>query len=218
MNEHNVLARALERYGVGEGEDRTRDRIIDAALRQFELFGINRSTVEDITRRSRLARVTLYRRFPSKQQLIDAVIQRELGRFLTDLERDADQYPGIEDKLTEGFLFTLHALRTHPLLNRLLESEPDTLLPYLTVQGSTFLRTCSEFLATQLAQALDDDRPGTELLTVSELTVRIIMSFVLTPTAVVDLDEPATARDFARRYLQPLLTGTTAPEPKDPRP
>ncbi|EID79054.1 MULTISPECIES: TetR family transcriptional regulator [Rhodococcus] len=159
--------------------------------------------MEDITRRSRLARVTLYRRFPSKQHLIEAVIMRELGKFLTDLQREADRYPRAEDKLTEGFVFTLAALRSHTLLNRLLESEPEALLPHLTVQGREFVRTCSDFLAAQFAQSLDDDRTGAELLIVAELTVRLILSFVLTPTTIVDLDDPDTARDFCRRYLAP---------------
>jgi AcrR family transcriptional regulator len=207
MKDGSFLTRALERYGDAAADDSTSEKIIDAALRQFELFGIARSTIADITRRSRFARVTLYRRFPSKENLIEAVILRELGRFLTDLEREIDQYPNVENRLTEGFVFALEAIRTHALLNRLLKTEPERLLPYLTVNGSTFLKTCSEFLATRLAQDMDNGRSDTELLTVAELTVRVILSFALTPTTTVDLDDPDTARDYCRRYLAPALTG-----------
>ena len=40
---------------------------------------------------------------------------------------------------------------------------------------------------------------------VDELVVRLILSFLLTPQTPVDLDDPAIARDFALRYIGPLL-------------
>ena len=211
MVEKNLLIRALECYGSADPGDRTSRRIVDAALRQFELFGINRSTVEQITRRAGLSRVTLYRRFPGKRQLIEAVMMRKLTGFLEDLEREIATYPTAEDKLTEGFVFALAALREDALLSRLLESEPETFVPYLTVQGAPVLQAAADFLATHLARDLDDDRTGTELLTVADLTVRLMISFVLTPHTTVDLDDPQTARAYAQKYLAPILTGGTPP-------
>ncbi|MDP9165647.1 MAG: TetR/AcrR family transcriptional regulator [Actinomycetota bacterium] len=211
MVEKNLLIRALECYGSADPGDRTSRRIVDAALRQFELFGINRSTVEQITRRAGLSRVTLYRRFPGKRQLIEAVMMRKLTGFLEDLEREIATYPTAEDKLTEGFVFALAALREDALLSRLLESEPETFVPYLTVQGAPVLQAAANFLATHLARDLDDDRTGTELLTVADLTVRLMISFVLTPHTTVDLDDPQTARAYAQKYLAPILTGGTPP-------
>lgn len=215
--EKNLLSRALECYGSADPGDHTSQRIIEAAVRQFELFGINRSTVEQITRRAGLSRVTLYRRFPGKRQLIEAVMMRKLTGFLDDLDQEIAAYPTTEDKLTEGFVFALAALREDVLLSRLLESEPETFVPYLTVQGAPILQAAAQFLATHLAQDLDDDRrTGTELLTVADLTVRLMISFVLTPHTSVDLDDPQTARDYAQHYLAPILTGRL-PRPHSPR-
>ncbi len=211
MVQKNLLTRTLERYGSADPGDRTSQRIVEAALRQFELFGITRSTVEQITRRAGLSRVTLYRRFPGKRQLIEAVMMRKLTAFLDDLEQQIATYSNTEEKLTEGFVFALGALRDDVLLSRLLETEPETFVPYLTVQGAPVLQAAADFLAIHLAQDLDDDRAGTELLTVADLTVRLMMSFVLTPHTVVDLDDPQTARDYAQRYLAPILIGRLPP-------
>ena len=207
MVEKNLLIRALERYGAADQGDRTSERIVEAALRQFELFGITGSTIEQITRRAGLSRVTLYRRFPGKRQLIEAVVMRKMTGFLADLEQEIARYPNAGDKLTEGFVFVLGALRQDVLLSRLLDSEPETFLPYLTVAGAPVLGAAADFLAMHLARDLDDDRSGTELLTVADLTVRLVVSFVLTPHTTVDLDDPQTARDYAQRYLAPILTG-----------
>jgi AcrR family transcriptional regulator len=207
MQDEDLLAKAVQRFNTPTVHG-TAERILDAALRQFELFGINRSTVEDITRRSGLARVTLYRRFSSKDDITEAVLLRELQRFLADLEAHASRYTEKEDKLVEGFVFTLTTLRGHTLLQRLLATEPETVLPFLTVEGDGVIQTASSFLAYQLSVELpDDDRTQIELLEVAEVTVRIILSFVLTPSQNVALGDDDAARSFARRFLVPPLLG-----------
>jgi AcrR family transcriptional regulator len=207
MRYSGLLAKAVQRFSTPAVHG-TAERILDAALRQFELFGINRSTVEDITRRSGLARVTLYRHFSSKDEIIEAVLLRELERFLAELATESQRYAEREDKLAEGFVFTLTTLRNHVLLQRLLATEPETVLPFLTVEGDGVVQTASSFLAYQLSVELpDDDRTQIELLEVAEVTVRIILSFVLTPSQNVALGDDDAARAFAHRYLVPPLLG-----------
>lgn len=208
MKYSGLLAKAVQRFGSPTVEG-TAERILDAALKQFELFGLRRSTVEDITRRSGLARVTLYRHFSNKDAIVEAVLLRELERFLAELAAEAGRYPDAEDKLVEGFVFTLNTLRVHALLQRLLATEPETVLPFLTVEGDGVIKTASSFLAYQLAEELrDDSRTEIELLEVAEVTVRIILSFVLTPSQNVALGDDDAARSFARRYLVPPLLGS----------
>ena len=166
--------------------------------------------MEDITRRSGLARVTLYRTFANKDAIVEAVLLRELEKFLSELSAEAGSYAEAEDKLVEGFVFTLNTLQGHALLQRLLATEPETVLPFLTVEGDGVVRTASSFLAHQLAVALPDDkRTQLELLEVAEVTVRVIVSFVLTPSQNVALGDDDAARSFARRYLVPPLLGLT---------
>jgi AcrR family transcriptional regulator len=207
MKHSGLLAKAVQRFGSPTAEGNPQ-RILDAALKQFELFGIRRSTVEDITRRSGLARVTLYRNFANKDAIVEAVLLRELGRFLSELAAEAGGYAEAEDKLVEGFVFTLTTMREHALLQRLLATEPETVLPFLTVEGDSVIQTASSFLAHQLAVALPNDRrTQIELLEVAEVTVRVIVSFVLTPSQNVALGDDDAARSFARRYLVPPLLG-----------
>lgn len=82
------------------------------------------------------------------------------------------------------------------------------MLPFLTTEGDSVVRTASSFLAHQLAVALPDDtRTQLELLEVAEVTVRVIVSFVLTPSQNVALGDDDALRSFARRYLVPPLLG-----------
>jgi AcrR family transcriptional regulator len=205
----SLVARALgERTGAESAVDRTTDRIIDAALRQFELFGVARSTVEQITKRSGLSRVTLYRRFPGKQQLVEAVVLREVRQFLDRLDERLDELSTPAEKIAEGFVFTLDAIRSHVLLARLLEAEPESVLRYFTVEGGPVVAAARDYLADRVAKDNPADRRSdAELALAAELTVRLVISFLLTPQTVAELDDADAAREFAGRYLAPLLQG-----------
>lgn len=212
MNVSSVVSgltgRVFERGPETAVDDATGDRILGAALRQFELFGVARSTVEQITKRSGLSRVTIYRRFPGKQTLVEAVLLREVRGFLDALDARIWNLPTQEEKLTEGFVFTLDVFRTHPLLTRLLESEPESVLPMFTTEGGAVVASARDYLASLLAREFEGDgRDAQELAVVAELVVRLMISFFLTPQTAVALDDPDDARAFALRYLAPLLSG-----------
>lgn len=189
---------------VSAGGDSSADRIADAALRQFELFGLERTTMDDIARRANVSRVTVYRRYSGKDALIDAVVMRELQRFLADLDQALAEVDAPEDRIAEGFVFTLQAMRAHRLLQRLLESEPESIVPLLTVDGAPFIAAVSDHLTQRGLQEVAGRDPE-EFRVVAEIVVRLILSCLLTPQSVIDLDDPAEARAFARRYLRPLL-------------
>lgn len=177
------------------------ERILDAALRQFELFGIQRTTMEDVARRAGLSRVTLYRRFPGRGALVDAAIQRELQAFLDELDEVVSDASSLSERMLEGFLFTLQRARSHRLLRRLLETEPETLLPRL--HTARFIATATAYLAERIAPEHRAPHPYGD----AEVVVRLILSLVLTPPSALDLDDPAQARGFAVRYIQPMLEG-----------
>jgi AcrR family transcriptional regulator len=190
----SLISRALGERTSGEAEDSTTDRVLDAALRQFELFG--------------LARVTLYRRFPGKQHLVEAVVLREVRLFLDSLDARLDELSTPAEKIAEGFVFTLDAIRSHVLLSRLLDAEPESVLRYFTVEGGPVVAAARDYLADRVVKDNPSDRRSAgEVALAAELTVRLVISFLLTPESVAHLDDPAAARDFAGRYLAPLLQG-----------
>ncbi|MWK38501.1 TetR family transcriptional regulator [Actinomadura sp. J1-007] len=74
-------------------DDRTAERVLDMALRQAEDFGMRRFTIDDLARRVGLSRVTIYRHFPKKDLLINALLTRELHRFLSKAETVVEAQP-----------------------------------------------------------------------------------------------------------------------------
>jgi len=60
---------------------RTRDRLVDAAGALFHERGYDNATIDDIGSAVGLTGPALYRHFPSKEQLLVVVIEREFDRF-----------------------------------------------------------------------------------------------------------------------------------------
>jgi AcrR family transcriptional regulator len=200
-----LLRRALDTVDA-VGADATSERILAGALAQFEDFGVSRTTMEDVARRSGVSRITIYRRFSTKDALVEAVLLRECARFFVALDEAVAGLPTTDERLVEGFALSLEFVRTHILLGRLLATEPASLLPHLTLEAGPIIRVAREFLADRLGREVSEGRlEPLDVQVAGEMLVRVVLSFLLTPDSVVRMDSPQAARDFARRHLAPSL-------------
>lgn len=186
-------------------------RILDATLEQAELVGIRRMTMEDVARRSGVGRATLYRRFPTKDALIDALVLAEARRYLDGSAQARSRAATLEDRLVYGTVFTVTFLREHTLLKKLLRTEPETILPSLTIDAGAIL----DFATDHSAALLRTDLYGTSattpaqerhLRTVAELHTRLTLSFIVTPHTGIKLTTIGDTRAYVRTYLLPMVT------------
>jgi AcrR family transcriptional regulator len=187
-------------------------RILSATLEQAELVGMRRITMDDVARRSGVGRATLYRRFPTKAALIDAVVLAEARRYFDGNAQACSHATTLEDRLVYGTVFTVTFLREHALLKKLLRTEPETILPSLTVDAGPIL----DFAIDQSAAELRTDIYGStaitpdqerHLRTVAEVHARLTLSFIVTQHSSVNLATIDDTRAFVRRYLLPMITG-----------
>jgi AcrR family transcriptional regulator len=197
--------------------DDTSERILNAAVSQAEEFGVRRFTIGDVAQRVGVSRVTVYKYFPGKDRLIEAVLLREMRRFLRDVDEAIAPYETLEERLVEGFVFALGWLRKHRLLNRLLRTEPELIVPNLTVRAGPVLTAGREFIAGFARREADEGRlplAAEDIEGVSELLARAVLSFVLTPDSVIGLRTQAEIRAFAEHYLAPTLQALAAGPPR----
>jgi AcrR family transcriptional regulator len=201
---------AVERV---DDTDETRARILDAAYEQLCRMGIRRSTMEDVARRAKVSRITVYRRFATKDVLVEHVVRREFRRYFDQFLIDIEQAGTAADRVVLGFVSSLRSIRGNPLIGGLIAVEPDLLVPSMINDGGRTLATVRQFVAGQLrreqragnvSSALDADL-------VAELMVRISASFLAIPSLVVDLDDDEQLAAVARRFLVPMLE-PAAPE------
>ncbi|WP_207894521.1 TetR/AcrR family transcriptional regulator [Tamaricihabitans halophyticus] len=195
-----VLASARDTDRVGAG-------VLDAAFEEILTYGLRRTSVDMVARRAGVSRATLYRRFDGKDTLVQAVLVRECQRFFDSIVTAIGPLPTVEERLVEGFVVGVRYARTDPLLSRLLASDPEALLPYLTVNGELVVAVARDFLVWQGDQVPGGVEPvdGRTPEGVAELFVRLAISFTLTPQSSIPLGDDEEVRRFARDYLAPLL-------------
>lgn len=203
--------RGLTPWGPVElrpAEGATASRILDAAWDCFVEAGIAATTMEQIARRAGMSRVWLYRHFPNRDAIVRALIAREVARFLDGMTAQLDPAAPGGQLVADAFVYAIGFLQGHELLNRLLGTEPEVLLPFITVQGGPVLAAATEMVAPLLARRLGRDEADAVL--VAEALVRLVASCVLTPRVVADLGDEAEARRLVAA-LVPARPGPRAP-------
>ena len=177
--------------------------ILDAAQQVFEQYGARRATVEDVARAAGVSRSTLYRAYPNKEALLDAVLMRQLGAFLAELDRVASGLPP-QEAVVECFARGMALTREIPLLARLVETEPEI----ITGAGASSHSSLVLGTADQVARTLRRSgatMPDDELHVVAELMLRLAYTYLLNPHGNLDMTDEQAVREYAARYLAPLV-------------
>ncbi|MFB4308530.1 TetR/AcrR family transcriptional regulator [Actinomadura sp. GTD37] len=194
--------------------DEARTRVLDAAYEQFSRMGVQRSTMEDVARLAGVSRITVYRRFATKDALVEHVVRREFRRYFDQFLLDIGAAETAADRVVLGFVSALRAIRRNPLIGGLIATEPDLIVPSMVSDGGRTVATVRQFVAGQLRreQGAGTVSGGLDTDLVAEMMVRISASFLAIPSHLVDLDDDAQLAALARRFLVPMLE----PPPSDP--
>lgn len=190
-------ARATPRGGPAP-DGRAGD-LLDAAARRFVAVGIGKTTMEDIAREAGAGKATLYRYFPNKQAVVDALVARENARFERALRAAAEGADTAAAKVEAVFLDALAFLRTHPMLTKSLAEEPHVLLPYLTLDSGPVVQSGMQLFV----EIVEDGIATGEFREVraewaAETLFRLVMSFYTLPPLAISIDDPVQVREYAR--------------------
>ena len=157
--------------------DDVRTRILEATYTCVARYGLGKTTVEDAAREARLSRATVYRYFPGgREQLIGEVVNWEVGRFFSRLRDAVSDAPDFPTRLVDGLMFAHRAVEEHEVLQKVLQTEPDRLLPPLTVAANRVLVLISAFVAPYLER--ERLRPGVAVEDAADYVARMILSYI----------------------------------------
>ena len=118
------------RHNAG-AEREPRDAYLDAARDCILDVGWRRTTLTEVARRAGVSRMTIYRAWSDMPQLLGDLMTREWGAVVAAAvaadEADSDPV----DRLVDGIVGTVRALRENELFLRIVELDPELILPYL---------------------------------------------------------------------------------------
>lgn len=195
---------AVERTG---DLDDTRERLLDAAYELFCRLGIQRTSMEEVARGAGLSRITVYRKFDTKDALVEQLIIREFRRYLAQFLDDIKKADTVADRVVVGFVGSLRAIGGNPLIGGLLETELTLVVGSIIKKDSGMLSTVQQFVAGQLRREQQAGNISGEVDAdlVAEMMVRISASFLTVPSRIVDITDDDQLAAVARKFLVPML-------------
>jgi AcrR family transcriptional regulator len=184
------------------------DALLDAARECVLAVGVRRTTVTDIARRASVSRMTLYRRFPDVTTMLQALMTREFSAIIAQVDREAARLPTARERLVSGAVEGADRLARNPLFLRIVDVDPELLLPYVTTRLGQFQLAV---VAAFEAQVRDGLRDGSIVASDPAIVARSIelslRGFVLQTLAegadAAREPELAELRRLLDRYLAP---------------
>lgn len=188
-------------------DDPLREVILAAAARRFVAVGVTKTTMAEIAAEAGTTKPTLYKRFPDKTAVVDALVRRETTAFTARLAAASATADSAGEGLVEAFVAAVSWLDRHPFLRKSLELEPALLLPYLTARGGPVLDAGQRAFHELVARGVTSGELRTSNATlVAEVWFRLVLSYALTPDAGPRRRTPAHLRALARDVLLGALT------------
>jgi AcrR family transcriptional regulator len=179
------------------------DRVLDGALACVARVGLGKTTLDDVAREAGCARATVYRCFPGKQALFAAVLQRELDALGARVIAAAAATDSLADAVVAVMLTGSETFHSHAALGFVVEHEQEILAPQLSFdRGSAVLRGAAAMIAPAFTRFVEPDRAER----LGEWVARLTLSYLLNPSGLVRLDDPAQVRAFVVDYVLPGVT------------
>jgi AcrR family transcriptional regulator len=189
--------------------DTTRERILAATYNCVARRGLAKTTLEDAAREAKVSRATVYRTFPGgRDELINAVVGWATLAFFARLYEQVHDAAGLEQVMERGIMFAHRSIVEHEVLQRVMQTEPDKLLPALTVESNRIRQGIADFLVPFLEQR--GVAAGVDLNEAADFLARMVLSYMASPGRW-DLDDPEQVAQLVRAELLPGVVAGTGP-------
>jgi len=182
--------------------------LLDAVQACVMAVGVRRTTMTDVARRAGVSRMTLYRRFADVTSLMQALMTREFTQVLGAVEAEVTALPTARERLATAAVAGVDRLTRHPLFLRIVDVDPELLLPYITTRRGAFQRAVVAAFEQRIAEGVAEgsiaaDDPAATARTI-ELALRGFAFQALAPGAAPEREaELAELRRMLDRHLAP---------------
>jgi AcrR family transcriptional regulator len=158
---------------------RHNEGVLDAARDCVLAYGVRRTTLTDVARRAGVSRMTIYRHWPDVRALVADLMTREWVKIINGLDL-SEPVPAV--------VTGVRRMREHPLWRKIVEADPEMLLPYLLDRRGT----SQEAVLDMLEPVLRDTRKARAVLLIAQ-SFLVSAPTMLGPPTLDDLDAELAA-------------------------
>ncbi|MET9256350.1 TetR/AcrR family transcriptional regulator [Streptomyces sp. NPDC048182] len=187
------------------------DAVLDAVRDCVLAVGVRRTTMTDVARRAGVSRMTLYRRWPDVRSLVGDLMTREWIAVATGAIPAPRPGTDTRTRMVEGLVAGIAAFRAHPLFRKIVDVDPELLLPYVLDRRGASQEALLELLAEALGEGHADGsvRPAHPARQARSVLL-VVQSFALSLRTMTDEDDaeltPAAFLAELRTILERTLT------------
>lgn len=188
------------------------DQVLDAVRDCVLAVGVRRTTLADVARRAGVSRMTLYRRWPDLRTLVGDLMTREWIDVATRSIPEAAAAPDTRTRIVDGLVAGVEAFRAHPLFQKIVDVDPELLLPYVLDRRGASQEALLSLLADALREGHADGsvRPG-HVERQARALLLTVQSFTLSLRTMTDEDDPELDSAAFLGELRTLLERTLTP-------
>jgi AcrR family transcriptional regulator len=179
---------------------------LDAARACILDVGWRRTTLTEVARRAGVSRMTIYRTWADMPAVLGDLMTREWGEVVAHAVADADGALGptapAADRIVAEVVATVRALRENELFVRIVELDPELLLPYLLTRRGRSQQAVAELTAGRVREGHADGsvRDG-DPVAIARALLLATHGFVLSAHTMVDDDVSEEALDAELAHL-----------------
>jgi AcrR family transcriptional regulator len=187
------------------------DAVLDAARDSVLAVGVRRTTLTDVARRAGVSRMTLYRRWPDVRTLVGDLMTREWIALAMSVAPAGDGRPARE-AMVESLVAGARAFREHPLLRKIIDVDPELLLPYMLDRCGASQEGFLEFFEATLRAGHEDGtiRPGHPARQ-ARTVLLVVQAFALSVRTMTSESDPDLSMAAFDEELRHLLERTLSP-------
>jgi len=181
------MTETTTRWGKGtrsEDADGAREQLIQAARTCYQSQGLAKTTISDIAREAKVSRRTVYRYFPTHDDITTAVVNAEADAFLQQLAQHLQNRDDFFERLIEAMLFCIQQGPESRYHEAMFGDESAAAVSRLYLNSPALYEHWEDLLSEAFQQAKNEERirKGISLRAVIHWLTRITLSYIQVPS------------------------------------
>jgi AcrR family transcriptional regulator len=194
------------------GASASSDPVLRAAYEGVLEIGLGRLTLAEVARRAGVSRMTVYRRYDDLDRLISALLVVEFGAVIADASELSRREATARGRLVREVILVTRRTAEHPLMRRILELDPEMLMPLVVDRLGSSHRIALDRLRELLAAGQAEGSIASGDIEAMALQVMSMSAIHVFSARAYDAVDPR-----GRRWpeLERALHGYLRPHPAD---